>query len=458
MLLIKNGVVLTMNPERVVYMDGAVAVEGSKILAVAKSDELAGRYPQAEVLDAKGKLIMPGFVNAHVHLFQTLYRGMGDDLPLADWLTKCVYPLSYHLDEAACRVGAMLSAVEMLKSGVTTYVDSHYITRDKRCCDGIAQGTLETGIRGVLCRSTVDSVGSPESFRESVDVAQKECARVIEAYHGKAGGRLSVRVEALNEFSATRDMIKAMYDVSRQYGVGLSMHLAETDARFRGALEQYGCTPVEFLHGMGVLGDHLLLAHCVWVTKQDLLLLKGTGTHVVHNSISNQYLADGVAPISKMLEMGISVALGTDGAASNNNLDMFNTMKAAVMLQKVNNLDALSLRAEQALEMATIGGAEAIGMADRIGSLEEGKQADLILVDLNAVEMVPSMSCVSNLVYAATPGVVDTVMVDGEIVLRDRRTTKVVEEEVLCESNATLVRLVELSNFPFRLCNWKVVS
>lgn len=459
MLLFKNAIVLTMNETRQVYLDGAVAVDGDSIAAVGRTEDLLEKFSYDRIVDAKDKLLMPGFVNAHVHLFQTLYRGMGDDLLLADWLAKCIYPLSYYLDEDASRVGAELSALEMLRTGVTTYVDSHYITRDKRCYDGIAQGTLHTGIRGVIGRSTVNSTDTtPEPFRESIDTAQRECARVIEAYHNHPSGLLTVRVEPLNESSTTPDMIRAMYEVAKQYNVGMSMHLAETIVRYQSTLERFGKTPVAYLNDLGVLGSHILLAHCIWLNKTDIAVLKNTGSNVVYNAVSNQYLADGIADIAGMDRAGVSVALGADGAASNNSLNMFQVLKSAVLLQRANTLDVFSLTAQRVLEMATIDGAKAIGMADRIGSLEAGKKADLLLLDLNDVTMTPRKSCISNIVYSANTSAVDTVMVNGKILLEDGEFTSIDEQAVYRSANQTLNRLAEKSGYSFQPCSWPIVS
>ena len=459
MILIKNAIVLTMNPQREVFWDGAVVVDGDSILEVGKTEDLLSKHTYDEIIDAKDKLIMPGFVAAHVHLFQTLYRGMGDDLLLADWLKKCIYPLSYYLNEDSSRVGAELSALEMLRSGVTTYVDSHYITRDKRCYDGIAQGTLNTGIRGVIVRSTVNNPETtPEPFLESIDVAQKECARVIETYHGYGDGLLTVRVESLNESSATTDMIRAMYEVSRQYQVGMSMHLAETIHRYQGTIDRFGKTPVAYLNDLGVLGKHILLAHCVWLNKQDMAILQATGSNVAYNCVSNQYLADGIADVAGMVRMGINVAIGPDGAASNNSLNMFNVLKAAVLLQRANTLDIMALNAEKVLEMATIDGAKAIGMEDKIGSLEPGKKADLIMLDLNDVTMTPKKSCISNIVYSGNTTAVDTVMVNGKILLKGGNFTSVDESSVYREANKTLDYLCERSGFAFAPCSWPIIK
>ena len=458
MVLIKNAIVLTMNNSREVIRDGAIAIDGENIKEVGKTQELVDKYQYDEVIDGRDKLVMPGFVAAHVHLFQTLYRGMGDDMCLSDWLRKCIFPLSEYLDEEASCVGAELSSVELLRSGVTTYVDSHYINHDKRVYDGIARGTLNTGIRGVIGRSSVNNTAaSLPKFCEDIDTAQRECARVIETYHNYGDGLLNVRVEPLNEFSATSEMIVAMHDVAKQYHVGMSMHLAESRDRYDGVMEKYGMTPVCYLDKLGVLGKETLLAHCVWLNAEtDLPLLKSSGTSVVYNSVSNQYLADGIADVQAMLDAGITVALGPDGAASNNSLNMFGVLKSAVLLQRAKTLDVFSLTAERALEMATIDGAKAIGMEDKIGSLEPGKRADILMLDLNDLTMTPKKSCISTIVYSANTTAVDTVIVDGKIVMKKSEFVFLDEHAVYAKANDTLEWLIQKSNYAFSPCKWPV--
>lgn len=458
MILIKNATVITMNSERQVFTEGAIAIDGTEIKEVGKTADLVNKYEYDEVIDATDKVVLPGFVAGHVHLFQTLYKGMGDDMLLADWLKKCIYPLSYHLDEDGSRVGAELSALELMRSGVTTYVDSHYINRDPRCYDGIAQGTLNTGIRGVIVRSTVNNPETtPADFCEPIDRAQRECARVIEAYHGYNDGMLSVRVEPLNESSALTDMIVAMHDVAKQYGVGMSMHLAETTVRYQSTMDKFGKTPVGYLNSLGVLGPEVLLAHCVWLDPEDKEILGATKTNVAYNSVSNQYLADGIADIPGLKKAGVNITIGPDGAASNNSLNMFNVIKSAVLLQRAKTLEIFSLTAEEALEMATINGARAIGMEDKIGSLEPGKKADILVLDLNDVTMTPNMSCISNIVYAANTTAVDMVMVNGKTIIEAGNFKEIEEKKVYAEANATLKKLVDLSGYQFKPCSWPIL-
>jgi len=437
-----NGLVVTMDPQRRVIADGAVAVAGALIQAVGRSEELCAAWPDAERIDVRDHLVLPGFINAHTHLFQVLIRGIGVDMPLAEWLAKAVWPLTRQLGPQECYLGTLLASAEMLGCGVTTFVDSHYINKEKSSYDAIAQAVEEIGIRGVITRSTVDSDPAPADFREAVDVAVKESVRIIDGYHKKCGGRIRVRVEPLNEALASEKMVLAMREVSRSYGVGFSMHLAETHERVEGCRKKHGYSSLEWLWQLGVLGPDALLAHCVWVSHQEIALLQSTGTKVAHNPVANQYLADGVAPVREMLDRGVTVAVATDGAASNNGQNIFEAMKAAVLLQKVSRLDAGALTAQKALEMVTIDAARAIGMEEEIGSIEAGKRADLVFIDLETTPFVPRVSALSNLVYVAPAGAVDRVVVDGQTVFSDGHPEKVDAVEVVRKCNKAVERMI----------------
>lgn len=445
MLLITNGRVITMDPERRIIKDGAVLIDGSRIKDVGKTADLTKRYPQAQKLDAEDNIIMPGLINVHTHLFQSLYRGLGDDLSLTDWITKCVYPLSTKLFYKEAWDGAMLNQMEMIKTGTTTFNDSHYINIDKRCNDAIAEVTRKTGMRGILGRAAINHLPAPEIFHETPDEAYVECERVIAAYHGTADGRITVRVEPMSEALTTKEMILAMREVSRKHKVGMNMHAAEIAQRVENIRKQHGMTTIEYLYDLGVLGPEVLLGHCIWISRKEIALLKATDTKVAHNSVSNQYLSDGVAPIPEMLKAGVTVGIGADGAASNNKQDMFEAMKLAVLMQKVHRLEPESLTAEKALEMATIDAAKALNMEKEIGSIESGKRADIIIVSTKTPEMHPTLSFVSNLVYAASGALVDTVIIDGVIVMENRTLKTVDEEKFLSGINATVMGMVQES-------------
>lgn len=449
-----------MDKERRIFADGAVAFEGSTITELGSTEKLKTKYPEADIIDASNKVIMPGLIDCHIHYFQTLMKGLGDDLPLVEWLQKCIWPLSRNLGREESKAGALLGSLEMLKTGTTCCVDSHYVNMDKFCYDGIAEAMTDIGIRGMVVRSTVNQLPAPEFAHEKIETAQKEAARIIEAYHGSAGGRIKVRVEPLNEGVVSGDMIKAMHDVTRNYNVGFSMHVAEVKSRVEEMKQKHGLSTVAFLNSLGVLGPESLLAHCIWLDEKDIDILAETNTQVVHNPVSNQYLSDGIAPVPALLKRGVNVVLGADGAASNNSQDMFEVMKSAVLLQKVSTLNPLSLTAEKALEMATVDAAKALGMEKEIGSLEPGKKADIILIDLLTPEMTPSVSIVSNLVYTAKGSTVDTVIVDGKIVVKDKVLVTLDEKGIIYKANAATRRMINATGDKslFHPCSWPLVK
>lgn len=458
MKIVKNGLLVTMDSESRVIKDGAVAIEGKFIKEVGKTKSLCAKWPDAETIDATDHMILPGFINAHTHLFQVLLRGIGDGLPVAKWGKKALWPLSKYIGRDESYLAALLVSAEMLSSGITTFVDSHMITRDKKCYDGIAQAVEEIGNRGVIGRSTADIYPAPSEFREPVSIAVEEARRVISTYHQKAQGRLTVRVEPITEAHASEEMVLAMRRVSRDYGVGFSMHVAETKGRSELSYKKYGYPSIEWLYKIGVLGPDVLLAHCVWVNPKEIELLSMTDTKVVHNPVANQYLGDGVAPIREMMDKGITIAIGTDGAATNNSQDIFEAMKSAALLQKVSHLDAGALNAQDVLKMVTINAARAIGMEKNIGSLEQGKFADLILVDLEIPQLVPLVSVLTNIVYAAPSKAVDLVMVNGCIVYKEGEVVAFNQKELVKRCNEKVESMIKLARIGDLLNrgNWKV--
>lgn len=361
---------------------------------------------------------------------------------MAEWLARVIFTLGGHLGREECYQAALLAAGEMLHSGVTTFVDSHYITIDKRCYDGIAGAINEIGIRGVLGRSTVDTELVPPEYRETVEEAVDGASEVIERYHGRAEGRLTVRVEPLNEALASEPMVLAMRELSRKYEVGFSMHAAETRRRVEDCRSRYGRPTVEWLHELGALGPDALLSHCVWVNPKEIELLASTRTNVAHNSVANQYLADGAAPVKEMLEQGVTVAIATDGASTNNSQNILEATKCAVLLQRTRTLDTAALSAAKALEMITIDAARAIGMEQSLGSIETGKLADLVFLDLNVPQLVPRAAALANLVFAAPVNAVTRVLVNGEAVFDRGRILNLDESEVVGACNRTMDRIL----------------
>ncbi|RKX79083.1 MAG: hypothetical protein DRP87_04330 [Spirochaetes bacterium] len=442
MKIYTDALVVTMDGEHRVIQRGAVCIDGKYILGVDSTEALVSRWPDAETIDSWNMIILPGFINAHTHLFQVLFRGIGSDFPLSEWLSRIIWPLSSRLGKEECYLGALLASVEMLQCGVTTFVDSHYITIDKYCYDGIARAIEEAGIRGVIGRSTVDTSLAPPEFREEVEEAVDEATRVIETYHNTADGRITVRVEPLNEALASERMVLAMRDLSKRCGVGFSMHTAETHQRVEDCRRMYGLSTIEWLWDMGILGPDVLLAHCVWLTRKEIELLRSTQTKVAHNPVANQYLADGVAPVKEMLDRGVTVAICTDGASSNNDQNILQALKSAILLQRVSVLDASALSASRALKMITIDAAKAIGMESSIGSIEPGKLADLIFLDLNVPQFVPAVSAISNIAFTSPANSVARVVVNGRTVFENGKHFHLDEKQIVKDCNDRVMEII----------------
>ncbi|MBI1734601.1 MAG: amidohydrolase [Candidatus Rokubacteria bacterium] len=448
MLLVRGALVVTMDPGRTIMRNGAVLVDGDRIRAVGPAAELARHAGITRVIGDDRGLVMPGLVNAHNHCFQTLYRGLGDGHALAEWSARTVYPLSRGLTRTEAAAGAALACLEMALGGTTSFVDSHYIHVDPMTFDGVAEAVVASGLRALLGRAAVDGPAVPEPFREEPALAERRAEHAIERWHGAAGGRVRVRPEALSERTASPAMVKAMAAVGRRTGTGFNMHLAESRQGVQHVRETHGVSSARLLERLDALGPDVLLAHGVWLDDGDIALLARSRTAVSHNPVSNQYLAVGVAPVPALLANGVAVGLGTDGAVSNDNLDMFAVMKACGLLQKVTTGNAAAVPAERIVAMATIDAARATGLGDEIGSLEPGKKADVIALSTDRPDMTPLHRAYESLVYAASPAAVDTVIVDGRIVVHEGRIQTLDDRSVLAEARAAAQRLATRAGVP----------
>lgn len=418
-ILIKGGHIVTMNPQRQIFEHGSVAIEGDKIAAVGKEVKEKADV----VIDARGKVVLPGLINCHTHLSMTLLRGAADDMPLMEWLETKIWPLEKNLTGEGVYAGALLGCLEMIKTGTTCFADQYFYM------DHVARAVEESGIRGVLSYGIIE-LDDPKR-RESELRAGED---LVKAWHGKANGRILTMFGPHAPYTCSPECLIKVKELAKKHGVGIHIHISETRDEIKQITEKYGKRPVEHLDSIEFLGPEVLAAHCVWLTEQEIKVLRERGVKPVHNPVSNMKHGSGVAPVPEMLAAGIPVALGTDGAPSNNALDMFNDMKFAAMLNKVHKLDPAAVPATSALEMATVNGAIALGLQDKLGSIEVGKKADLILVDLEKPHLTPVHNVISHLVYSAVGSDVDTTIVNGKILMRERKVLTLDEDKVLREA------------------------
>jgi 5-methylthioadenosine/S-adenosylhomocysteine deaminase len=408
-LLIANGLVLTMDAEGRTFPGGAVAVAGDRIAAVGTAAELSHLRPR-RVIDARGGIVMPGLVNTHTHAAMTLFRGMADDLPLMEWLNGHIFPAEAALDDAAVYSGALLACAEMILSGTTTFGDMYLFE------DAVARAARQAGMRAVVGEVLFDF---PSPSYGTIDQGFAATEALIAKWQGDP--LITVAVEPHSPYLCGPALLARAFDLSIRHRTPLVIHLSETRAEVETIRGRYGKTPVAHLDDLGLLAPNLLACHGVVLTEDDIGRLAAGQVKIAHNPESNMKLASGIAPVPRLLAAGVCVGLGTDGAASNNNLDLLLEMDTAAKLHKVDTLDPTVLDAATVLRMATIDGARALGLGDRVGSLEPGKKADLIVVDTGAPHMVPLFNPASQLVYAARGSDVAAAVINGRVVMEDRR-------------------------------------
>jgi len=423
-LLVTNGTVLTMDAERRVIENGAVAVRGDAIIAVGASADLAAQYDATQIVDAHGAIVMPGLINGHAHAAMSLFRGIADDLSLDDWLKKYIFPAeARNVTEDFVVWGTRLGILEMMRGGITTYADMYYFE------DAVARVTKEAGMRGVLGETIIDF---PAPDNKTVPQALEYTQKFIDHWRGDP---LIVAAAAPHSiYTCSAKTLQDSAALARRNHAPILIHIAEALFELQQSREKYGITPVGYLAREGILGPDVVGAHCVWVDQADIATLVQFGVGCTNNPSSNMKTAAGVMPVSDMLAAGEAIGLATDGAASNNNQDLFEEMDLAAKLQKITRMDSRALPAEQVVEMATIGGARAIHQEKQIGSLEAGKKADLILVDTTAPHATPMYNVYSQLVYALKATDVRTVVIGGKIVMEDRRMLTLDEPAILAKA------------------------
>jgi 5-methylthioadenosine/S-adenosylhomocysteine deaminase len=410
-LLILGGTVVTMDGGRRVVEDGGVAVRGDAIVAVGTRDEIVKGFRARRSINASGKLIIPGLVNTHTHIPMTLFRGISDDLDLNDWLTQFIFPAeAKNVTEQFVRAGTRLGLAEMIRGGTTTYCDMYYFE------DAIADETKKAGVRGVL-GETIIQFPVPDNKTPEDALAYTE--RFIKKWQGDP---LIVPAAAPHApYTLTTDHLKAVKAQSDRLNSTVVIHVAETKKERDDILTQYGKTPVEYLDSIGFLNERTIAAHSIWLTENEIDIYKRRGVGSAHCPESNMKLASGVAPVPAMLAKDIAVGIGTDGAASNNDLDMWDEMDTAAKLHKLTSNDPKTLPAEQAFEMATIRGARVLKLDKLIGSIETGKRADIVILDADSMNQTPFYNVYSLLVYSTKAADVNTVIINGRLVMQNRR-------------------------------------
>jgi 5-methylthioadenosine/S-adenosylhomocysteine deaminase len=439
--LIENGIVISINENADIFDPGYVLLEGDRILTVAAGSpppEVRERADQ--ILNARNMAVMPGIVNGHTHLFQSFIRGLADDKPLLDWLRTAIWPVAQEISGEEAYLAGLVGMLENLRGGATAVIDHQYIHADPSNDDGVFRAAEETGMRLLLARGWAD-MDYPVMLMETPERIITESTRLYETYHGRANGRLRFEFGPLIPWGCTDDTMCRTYALARQWGVGTHIHVAETREEVEMNIAARGNRHIEWLADLGILGPDVQLVHSVWLDDHELELIAQHGAVVVHCPVSNMYLASGAAPVSKMLAMGIPVALASDGPGSNNNQDMLEVLKSTALLAKVSTLDAMALLPKDILHMACRAGSQAFGQPDQIGSLQPGKKADLIMVDLDTPFAMPVHNASSALVYNVSGAAVDTVFVDGQMLMQHKQILCVDEKAVLEEARIVCQRL-----------------
>jgi 5-methylthioadenosine/S-adenosylhomocysteine deaminase len=421
-LIVSGGIVVTMDGARRIFHEGSVAVKGDSIVAVGPRTEVEERYNGTQKIDARGRLVLPGFINGHTHVPMTLFRGLHDDVTLHDWLYKYIFPAeAKNVNEEFVRWGTRLAAAEQIRSGVTTFADMYYFE------DAVAEETKAAGMRGVLGETFID-FPAPDNKNNAEMLAYTE--RFLKRWQGDPLIHAAPAPHSI--YTCSKKTIQDAAALARKYQAPLLMHVSEMKKEWEDSEKANGMSPVQYLEKIGVLGPELVAAHCIFVDEADRKLLAERQVGCVHNPSSNMMIASGVSPVPEMRAAGIAVGLGTDGpAGSNNDLDLMEEIDLAAKLAKISKMDPLALNAKAAVEMATIDGARALHMEKDIGSLEAGKKADLILITLDKPNAVPMYDIYAQIAYALKASDVETVVIGGRVVMRDRKLLTVDEPRVL---------------------------
>jgi 5-methylthioadenosine/S-adenosylhomocysteine deaminase len=431
-LIIEGGYIVTMDVDGTVYENGAVAIDEGLIIAIGPSADINAEYSAAQTLDGESRIVLPGLINGHSHAAMTLLRGVADDLALMDWLNNYIFPAEVEfVDTEFVRIGTELACWEMIRGGTTTFVDMYYFP------DTIAEIVDSCGMRAMISATVIDQ-RSPDAENAS-DSIQKGNG-FIERWKGK-NSRITPIFGPHANYTLNAEQLKATRQAAMELGVPISIHISESPFELQYSQDTYGMPSIELYESIGFFEGPTIAAHVVWPTKEEIPILAERKVGVIHNPTSNMKIASGISPITEMLNAGVRVGLGTDGAASNNDLDLWEEMRLASLLQKVDRMNPEALSATTVLTMATRGGATAIGLGETIGSLEVGKRADLIQVAFDDVHHVPTYDVISHLVWVTDEQDVSSVIVDGKFLMKEGEMLTIDTDRVAAEAKALAARI-----------------
>ena len=425
---------MTMNKNRQVIENGTIAIREGEIVYVGDGKNLPPNSRPKQIINASGKLIIPGLINTHTHIPMGLFRGIADDLDLQEWLTKFIFPAeAKNVNEEFVRAGTRLGLAELIRGGTTTYCDMYYFE------DAIADETAKAGVRGVLGQTLIDfPAPDNKTFAEAIASTEKFVKK------WQVNKLIVPAIAPHAPYTVSEEHLMETRRLSDKLNAPLVIHLAEANTETEFIQQKHkGLRPIEFVEKIGFLGNKVIAAHVIQANNSEIEILKKRDVGIAHNPQSNMKLAAGVAPIPQMLKMGLRLGLGTDGAASNNDLNLWEEMDTAAKLHKIFSGDPKVVSAKEVFEMATIGGARALHLEDSIGSLEAGKRGDIVIVDLDSINQIPMYNIYSNLVYATKSNNVDTVIIEGKVVLREKRLLTLDESAIKKDANIFRRRIIE---------------
>ncbi|TCO75259.1 5'-deoxyadenosine deaminase [Marinisporobacter balticus] len=436
-LVIKNGNLVTMNKNKEI-LSGDLLIEDNRIKSIGSKLDVNAD----EVIDADGMVVIPGLIQTHIHLTQSLFKGQADDLELLDWLKKRIWPLEGSHTEESNYISAKLGIAELIKGGTTSIIDMETVNHTESALNAV----LESGLRAHIGKCMMDyGQGLPDALMENTEASIKESERLLKIWHQRGNGRIKYAFAPRFVVSCTEKLLLKVRDLAKNYDVMVHTHASENQGEIAFVQKDRGMRNIVYLHKLGLTGENLILAHCIWLNEEEMKILADTGTNIAHCPNSNLKLASGIAKIPELLNMGANVSIGADGAPCNNNLDMFAEMRSAALIQKARLLEPTTMPANRVFEMATIGGAKAMGLESEIGSIEIGKKADLAIINLRNIHNAPheNTEIISKLVYSASARDVMTTIVDGKILMKNRELTTLSESSVMNDANRILKKQIK---------------